>query len=148
MNKEQLIARYKTLVEKLREEPHNVVMSAGGALVILGMRKRVEIVNVDVLPNVYKWLTNTKDVVKKDHIDPFIQFDSCSRIHESDEMTGIVCIDGIWLYSPGELLRQKRRISSFPNRNRGRLARDIREMAMLQELMRSPTITAKMITPT
>lgn len=147
MNKEQLIARYKVLVAELKEDPHNVVISAGAALVILGMRKQISMLNADVLPGVFNWLSRSKDIRHRRHIEPYIQLDFEIRVHKGDENTGVVCVDGVWIYSPFELMRQRQRVANFPNRNPLRLARDLVEIEKLKVLMRSPTITARMLTP-
>lgn len=146
MNKAQLIDKYRSTLAGLKEEPHGLVLSAGSALVIMGIRASTSMMIGAVTPSVFKWVANKNKVLKRKHIGVFIQLDFKTRIHEGDEDTGVVCIDGIWCCSPFELLKQKRHMASLQNRNPKRLARDREEIKILQEIVKSNRMTARAIT--
>lgn len=148
MNKTQMIARYKALLVEIKEDSHTVVLSGGAALVMLGLRERTSMLTVIIPPNLFNYLTYTgKRINHRKHIEPFVQMNYVTRIHAGDEDTGVVCVDGIWILSPSELIKQKRILVKFPNRNPHRLRRDLEEIKLLEEMARSGKITARAVTP-
>lgn len=144
MNKDLVIARYQALVEKLGELPHHVVLSAGGALVMMGVREETEDLDVDVRPGVFKWCAQGRDLIVEDNVSPRVVYDPFIDLHELSEDTGLACIDGVYCYSAREMLIQKRHLASMPNRKPGKRERDLMEIVQLESLVRSPRLTAKM----
>jgi len=145
MNKEAVIREYKKLVDELGEQPHEVVLSAGAALVMMGVRDQTEDLDVDVRSNIFKWLSNGRKVIEEEHVSPRIEYRSNIDIHELSENTGVVCIAGVWMYSPGELLIQKRYLANMPNRRFAKREKDLAEITQLETLKRMPQgLTARM----
>lgn len=144
MNKDQVKKRYDALVEALGELPHEVVLSAGGALVMMGVRETTNDLDVDVRPGVFKWVAKIREIIIEANVNPRLKYDAYIDLHELSEDTGLACIDGVWCYSPRELLLQKRHLSDIPNRTQGKRERDLMEIVQLESLVRSPRITAKM----
>lgn len=131
MKKDDVIAQYKTLVRELGENTHNVVLSAGAAAVMMGIREETVDLDVDVLPGVFKWAATTKHIEKKEGITDRVIYAERIGLHELDEDRGRVCIEGVWVYSPRELIIQKRQLSHNPNRCIGKLVQDQVEIALL-----------------
>lgn len=144
MDKDQVKVRYNALVEKLGELPHHVVLSAGGALVMMDVRDKTEDLDVDVRPGVFKWASTGKEIILEENVSPRLAYDSFIDLHELNEDTGLVCIEGVWCYSPREMLLQKRHLASIPNRTPGKRERDLMEIVQLESLVRSPRLTARM----
>lgn len=144
MNKQQVITEYQKLVSELGELPHHVVLSAGAALVMMGIRKDTDDLDVDVQPGVYKWAALSKPTVVEDNISPRVKWADKVDLHEFSENTGIVCIEGVWVYSPGEMLNQKRHLASIPNRAFGKREKDLIEIVQLESLRRDSRLTARM----
>jgi len=145
MNKEAVIREYKKLVDELGEQPHEVVLSAGAALVMMGVRDETQDLDVDVRTNIFKWLSNGREIVQEENCSPRIQYRKGVAIHEFSENTGVVCIAGVWMYSPGELLIQKRYLANMPNRRFGKREKDLFEITQLETLKRMPQgLTARM----
>lgn len=144
MDKDQVKARYLALVEKLGELPHHVVLSAGGALVMMGVRSTTEDLDVDVLPGVFKWVSAGKELIVEENISPRFKYDPFIDLHELSEDTGLACIEGVWCYSAREMLLQKRHLANIPNRKPGKRERDLMEIVQLESLVKSPRLTARM----
>lgn len=145
MDKESVIRQYKKLVEELGEQPHSVVLSSGAALVMMGIRDQTQDLDVDVPANIFKWLGNTRQVIAEEHCSPRIQYSPEVDVHELSEHTAVVCIAGVWMYSPGELLLQKRHLANLPTRPAHKREKDLLEITELEALKRSPqALTARM----
>lgn len=144
MDKDQVIARYKALVENLGELPHHVVLSAGGALVMMGVRPTTNDLDVDVLPGVFKWAAQGRDLIHEENVSPRVVYDPFIDLHELSEDTGLACIEGVYCYSAREMLIQKKHLAAMPNRKPGKREQDLMEIVQLEALVRSPRLTAKM----
>lgn len=144
MNRDQVISRYKALVEKLDELPHHVVLSAGGALVMMGVREKTEDLDVDIRPSVFNWVGITLPKIAEENVSLRIKYDSFIDLHVLSEDTGLACIDGVWCYSAREMLLQKKHLANIPNRTPGKRERDLMEIVHLESLVRSPRLTARM----
>ena len=145
MKKEDVIQHYRELVAALGEDPHHVVLSAGAAAVMMGIRDETDDLDVDVLPGVFKWVCGTKPVIVEENVSDRVAYSDHVDLHVLDEDRGVVCIDGIWVYSPRELLAQKRKLAKMPNRTPGKMLRDSIEIGLLEELAKSPVFTARAV---
>jgi hypothetical protein len=122
-----------------------VVLSAGAAGVMMGIREETEDLDADVLPNVFNWAALTKKLVIEKGISDRIAFSEKVDLHILDEDRGVVCIEGVWVYSPRELLNQKRALSSLSSRPMGKLVQDQVEITLLEELVKAPKFTARAV---
>jgi hypothetical protein len=147
MRKEEVIARYQELVKELVEPAHNVVLSAGSASVMMGLRDETDDLDADVLPGVFKWACAVKKatVIVEENVNDRIKYSDKVDLHILDEDRGRVCIEGVWVYSPQELLNQKRYLMRMPNRRAEKMLRDQLEVSQLEELIRKPKFTAKAV---
>lgn len=144
MNKEKVKEHYNALVATLGELPHNVLLSAGSALVMMGIRESTNDLDVDVLPGVLKWASHGRGFIEEENVSPRVKFSDHIDLHELDENTGRVCIEGVYLYSPHALLIQKRHLAHIPNRPPIKREQDLMEIVQLESLVRSPRHTARM----
>lgn len=144
MNKDQLVHEYQKLVKTLDEHPHHVVLSAGGALVMMGIRSETDDMDVDVNPNVFRLESKRHPYIAEENVNPRVVYNEFIDLHELSENTGVVCIEGVWVYSPSEMLYQKRHLASIPNRAPGKRERDLIEIGQLEELARSRRLTSRM----
>ena len=140
-----MIAQYKALVRELGEDPHNVVLSAGAAVVMLGIRNETVNLDADVLPGVFKWAATTKSIEKLEGISERVVYAESIGLHILDEDRGRVCVDGVWIYSPRELIIQKRGLVYVPTRGLGKLVQDQIEIAQLEQMGHSTKFTAKAV---
>jgi hypothetical protein len=146
MKKDDVISQYKALVRELGENAHNVVLSAGSASVMMGLRDETNDLDVDVLPGVFKWAATTKTVIEEEGFNPRVIYSEHIDLHILDEDRGKVCIEGVWTYSPRELVNQRREMVKNPKRNPDKLPQDHIEIALLEGLARSGNkFTAKAV---
>lgn len=155
MNKAEVVGRYKQLLDDLGEEPRNVILSAGSALVMLGLREETASLDVDVPTNVFKWALNkTLARLKAEGKEfqmrattgaPRFKLNEFVCLQELEESTGIVCVEGVWLYSPSALLVQKRYLSKMPNRKEIHREVDLREVTLLEQLIHGQKHTARVM---
>ena len=144
MNKQELMDQYKLLVNELGEHPHHVVLSAGGALVMMGLREKTDDLDVDIQPSVFKWAALGRNVITEENVSPRVKYKENIDLHELSETTAVVCIDGVWVYSPGEMIIQKRHLATLPNRAFGKRERDLIELTQLESLQRNSRLCARM----
>jgi len=145
MKKDDVIVQYKALVRELGEDPHNVVLSAGAAAVMMGIRDETSDLDADVLPGVFKWAATTKSIIKAEGITDRVVYAESIGLHVLDEDRGRVCIEGVWVYSPRELIIQKRQLSHNPNRCIGKRVQDEVEIALLISMGHVTKFTAKAV---
>jgi hypothetical protein len=145
MKKDDVITQYKTLVHELGESAHNVVLSAGAAAVMMGIRDETTNLDVDVLPGVFKWAAINKKIEKSGTLNDRVVYSENIGLHELDEDRGRVCIEGVWVYSPRELIIQKRQLGHDTYRCIGKRVRDEVEVALLISMGHVTKFTAKAV---
>lgn len=145
MRKEDVIVQYHQLVSALGESPHHVVLSAGAAAVMMGLRDETDDLDADVLPGVFKWACTAKKLIVEDNVNDRIKYSEKVDLHILDEDRGVVCIEGVWVYSPRELLHQKKHLARMENRPYAKMIRDQIEITLLEELIKTPKFTARAV---
>lgn len=144
MNKEKVKEHYQALVTALDELPHNVVLSAGAALVMMGIRENTNDLDADVPTAAFKNEARKNGIVEEENVNPRVKYTDHIELHELSEYTGRVCIEGVYVYSPHALLQQKRHLAHIPNRPPIKREQDLMEIVQLESLVRSPRHTARM----
>lgn len=145
MNKTKVIEKYQSTLKTLDEPAHAIVMSAGSALVLLGIRNKTDMVNISVSPNLFRYLGIKKSVIQRKDTQPYIQLDKELRVHLIDDNIGVACVDGVWIYSLSELLKQKQKVTAHPNRLPVNKKRDEQEMRLLQEMIKAGKTVSRMV---
>lgn len=148
MDKEAVIERYITLLNELNEPARNLVLSAGSALVVLGVRETTADLDVDVPEGVFKVYERsgkfevtaaTLDISKR------LKFDVDVDLHILDEDRGRACLNGVWIYSPNELLIQKRYLSNLEGRDAEKRAADLVDITALETLIKGRNYAARVM---
>lgn len=145
MDKAQVVERYTQLLGELNEDARNVILSAGSALVMFGIRQDTQDLDVDVSTGVFRFLSGKHLVITEEGISDLIKYAPDVDIHEFEPDTGIVCVDGVWTYSPSALLTQKRYLAKLPTRKEGKREADLKEISLLEELIRGQKHTARVM---
>lgn len=156
MDRARVVERYKELLNQLGEPAQNVVLSAGAALVILGLREKTTNLNVDVPTGVFLWAFNntnaqlkasgqTLQTIRVENGVPLFNLSDDVSLQELSDTTGLVCVEGVWMYSPFELLQQKRYLAKLPNRDQDKRERDLKEVGLIEELRRGQKLTARVM---
>lgn len=154
MDKARVVERYKELLNELTEPAHQVVLSAGAALVILGLREETADLDVDVPTGVFLWAFNNTNARLRTAGEPLqrlmveqgvprFNLHADIAMHELSDTIGLVCVEGIWMYSPSELLYQKRALARSPDRDQDKRERDLKEVALIEQLIKEQKLTAR-----
>lgn len=144
MDKEAVVARYNQLVKELGEEPCDVVLSAGAALVMMGVRDQTADLDADVNEGVFKMHGRAKGILT-DGLNPRVAFDDTVDLHARDESAGVVCVEGVWIYSPSSMLLQKRHLMHDPKRKPEKFVQDGLDIALLEQLVQQQKLTARVV---
>jgi len=147
MNKQEVIARYKELLDELEEDAQDVVLSAGAALVMMGIREETADLDVDVGKGTFNYIARSmnKKVVTSQIANDLLEYDETVDLHVRDENVGVVQIDGVWVYSPSSMLVQKRYLASSPHRKPGKAEQDLEDIAALEAVMKEQKFSAKVM---
>lgn len=145
MNKAEVVGRYKELLNDLGEDARNVVLSAGSALVMLGIRKDTMDLDVDIPTGLFNYLAKKHLVITEPGVSDLIKYAIDVDLHEFDADTGVVCVEGVWTYSPSALLIQKRYLSKLPTRKEHKRETDLDEISLLETLIRSQKLTSRVM---
>ena len=146
MDKAAVIERYRTLLNELDEPAHSVVLSAGSALVLLGVRETTSDLDADVPENLFRLYERSGKFTVREAAEGMtksLKFDTDVDLNVLDTDRGVVCVNGVWVYSPGELLVQKRYLSKLPGRDEGKRAADLSDIASLETLTKGRSHTAR-----
>ena len=146
MDKAAVIERYKTLLNELDEPAYSVVLSAGSALVLLGVRQSTTDLDVDIPEGTFKMFERSGKfpVLPAAGGDgKHLKFDKDVDLNVLDTDRGVVCLGGVWSYSPSELLAQKRYLSKSPERSPEKRAADLQDIGVLETLIKDRSLTAR-----
>ena len=113
MNKKDLIKKYKALLETFKLTPLDVHVSAGGAMVLHGLREETEDIDISMTKEVYWAIRNTGKYPLK-HFSlsglpeiEIIQYKDDIDLHKEDREASLEMIDGVACYTLEQLLRSK-----------------------------------------
>jgi len=146
MDKTAVIERYRTLLNELDEPAHSVVLSSGSALVLLGVRSATNDLDADIPEGTFKMFERSGKfpVLPAAGGDgKHLKFDKDVDLNVLDTDRGVVCLGGVWSYSPSELLAQKRYLSKSPERSAEKRAADLLDIGVLETLIKDRSLTAR-----
>jgi hypothetical protein len=146
MDKTAVVERYRTLLNELDEPAYSVVLSSGSALVLLDVREVTSDLDVDIPEGTFKMFERSGKfpVLEATNGDgKHLKFDKDVDLNILDTDRGVVCLGGIWSYSPSELLAQKRYLSKSPDRSEEKRAADLLDIAALEILIKDRSLTAR-----
>lgn len=129
---------YKQLLDKkgfvklyndfCKEIQYPAVVSAGGALLVMGMRELTDDLDLDVSDEIYDkyyYDPKYKNLIHSTPVGEYIQVKDKVSIHRLDRRASLTVIEGIACYSANDLLLQKLRL------NREKDQEDIRKLREL-----------------
>jgi hypothetical protein len=113
MKRNELIEVYNDFLREWNLPANAVIVGAGGALTILGLREETNDLDVDVPVSIYNRFRilgfperHYTDPVAVDLIEVTDRVD-LHIYHGIETME----IDGVWIYTPREILKQKKRLN-------------------------------------
>lgn len=146
MDKTAVIERYRTLLNELDEPAHSVVLSSGSALVLLGVRSATNDLDADIPEGTFKMFERSGKfpvLPAAEGDGRHLKFDKDVDLSVLDTDRGVVCLNGVWSYSPSELLAQKRYLSKSPERSESKRAADLLDIVALESLIKDRRLTAR-----
>ena len=134
MNREQFINYYKSVVEELFEISDNVVVSAGGALLMLGLRESTNDLDLDVPENTFNAFKNESNV-EFFGTKEIVNLNEVVSLHRMEGSIKTVTVDGVCIYSVEELISFKKSLIANPLRNKAKLEQDFSDLEKLEKLI-------------
>lgn len=131
MDKTAVVARYKELLEELGSPANEVILTAGAALVVLGIRGKVKSLDVDIPVNVFNWVGTKHEIIVKEGSVPRIKLSDNVTLRILEDTIGLSNNGGVWMYSLSELITQKRYLSTMKDRDEDRRLNDQMEVYLL-----------------
>ena len=124
-NKEQLKKEYLNTVCVLGLAPHNVIVSAGGALVMHGIRETTNDLDLDTDRIRYNVMAERYPAI--DDGFPRLSITPNADLHRVDNtlITSLCVLQGVWCYSLTHLLGVYEALSVHPSRKPEKVPRDL-----------------------
>lgn len=136
MNRSELKLLYMATLSRFHLTPMSAVLSAGSALVVHGIRETTSDLDLDVTDSAFRRIL-------KSNRFPTSEFRGQTIIDVSPELSmhameasqrDVRVVDGIGVYSPTALLRQKRALAIHPDRKPEKVQQDLLDIAALEKL--------------
>jgi hypothetical protein len=138
LDRAAVIRNAKQLAVSLGLDPKNVVLSAGSALVLMGLRKTTSDLDVDV-PKEFFEKQKARKGAKQGIIGEYVEWDGITDLHPilSESTVGKVTVDyeGVRVYHPEYLLAVKEVMVAHPDRQQDKAAQDRKDIKALKELL-------------
>ena len=134
MNATELMACYFNFCSQTGLSPEEVVVSAGGALVMLGLRGSTSDLDLDVSDDVYRLLKPGK-VLRHCAMGEFYDYDNTVSLQSIPKEVEVMVVNGVSIYSIPTLLWQKGRMSALATRPADKVEQDKRDIQSLQQLL-------------
>lgn len=133
MNRDTFIRHYFNFCSEVGESPENVLVSAGGALLVLGLREETSDLDLDVRGEVYDLYKHAENV-RRSSLGEYVDYSETISLHEMPEKIGKQEVDGVWLYAMADLVDQKTCLLNMVDRAPGKAERDRKDIEMLMAL--------------
>lgn len=132
-----VVRHYKQLCITMDLPLDKVVLSAGAAMVMLGLRKHTNDLDVDVPKEFFEKHKERKGA-KLGLTGELVMWDGMVDIHPlPDNFTREDLMDhmGVWIYHPTALIKQKEKMIAHPDRKPEKIPQDRKDIIALKELI-------------
>jgi hypothetical protein len=140
MNKSAIIATYDRFRKQHRLTIKEAVLSAGGALLMLGLRKETEDLDLDIPAELYDRLKRKgAKVVTTSRGEHLVLPDLLGEVAAHRGLRTDIkwhVVGGVCCYCPEELLKQKVALANNPERTQDKRAQDMDDIVELENLLR------------
>jgi hypothetical protein len=112
MNKQDIIQQYVYFIKAYLLDPSDFILGAGGAMVMHGLRKTTDDMDMTIPQNLFDELASTGryKMSKFDDID-VIQWNTCIDLHKHTDDVDTCIINGVCCWTLQELLRFKLKLN-------------------------------------
>lgn len=116
--------------------PSEVIISAGGALLMLGLRDGTDDLDLDVSEKVYREFKRTTgaDKERSSSHGKYLDVTDNISLHIRPEGIEVQEVEGVWIYSIADLIKQKTKLSIAPDRLPEKATQDKADIAALETM--------------
>lgn len=112
LKRQDIIREYHQAIKELGIEPRDMVVGAGAACVLHGVREQTQDIDVAVADKLFDELLSTKQyTVRHFQTDEVLEYNSIIDIHRLSANIQINVIEGIHCYSVEQVLKQKQQLN-------------------------------------
>lgn len=141
LDRAAVVRRYKQLLVEMGLPAKDVVLNAGAALVLLGLRKYANDIDVSV-PEAFFNQQRLRKGTLNGLTGPMVAWDGLVDIYPlPTHFTEAHVMDhlGVWVFHPNALIKQKRRTAKHKDRDPMKAAQDRADIVKLKEFMDNVT---------
>lgn len=113
MNKVELVSEYHRVCRMLAIPAQQVVLGAGGALMMLGLREQTQDLDLSIPPEVFAALcaASPERAIEKSATLTVFAISSLTDLHAQDTDWEIEQTEGVWHLTAEAVLEQKRKLN-------------------------------------
>lgn len=134
MKKKEFVTAYVAAVELLGLKSSEVVVTAGGALLMLGLREETDDLDLDIPLAAFEQLAKTHQV-KMYGDSKVIDIAEGVSVHIAENDDVEKTPEGVYIVGLWALIRLKKKISKLPGRSAAKIAADLVDLKKLTELV-------------
>jgi hypothetical protein len=136
MNALEFARAYFNFCADIGERPEHVVVSAGGALLMLGLRDDTDDLDLDVRQIVYAAMSARLGYSKQRHSShgSYLDYTDKISLHAMPKHIKTQVINGVYVYSTDDLIKQKEKLAKAPDRKPEKAAQDQKDIEALHRL--------------
>lgn len=133
MNRVEFIAQYLAFVKESGLQAKEVVASAGGALLMLGLRTESSDLDLDVPLPFYRRHRHPHNT-RRSSLGEYVDYTPTISLQAIPTGIGTQEVDGVFIYDKRALMDQKRRLSMMPDRAPGKAVQDLQDIKALHAM--------------
>lgn len=137
MNKLQFISEYFNFCTEHNLQCKDVLVSAGGALLMLGLRTETEDLDLDVSDRAYDRFLRLvgKDKERTSSHGTYLDVSELVSVHRRRPDQPVQEKNFVWLYSTEALIEQKTKLANAVDRPPEKAVKDLRDVKALKALL-------------
>jgi hypothetical protein len=136
MNSKEFRQKYLETVKFLKQDSSNVIVSAGGALLMLGLREKSDDLDLDVPPAIFERYKTSTNVEIFGNVE-IVNLDETVSLHKLDPSTTTMVVDDVCIYSIDQLIKQKKALIANPKRKKEKIPQDKADLKALEKMKQS-----------
>lgn len=138
MNALEFARAYFNFCGDIGERPEHVIVSAGGALLMLGLRDDTDDLDLDVRQIVYAAQSTRlgHSRQRRSSHGTYLDYSDQISLHVTPSHIRTQVVNGVTLYSINDLINQKEKLAHAPDRKPEKAEQDLKDIEALKKLQR------------
>lgn len=138
MDMNEFAKEYFNFCSGIRLRPAQVIVSSGGALVMLGLRETTSDLDLDVPVHTYEWMLYLLGSEKERVTEhgTFLDYNKKVSLRKLPDGITVQTVNGVRLYSLDDLIRQKEALIQSLDRSPNKVKQDHHDIELLKERRR------------